>query len=186
MPVAAVEAPETETAVAPPIRPAGSDDDDDDHSFSLVPQGGEKMEELDLTAMVDIAMQLIMFFLVTTTTIYFKSLEIPAPNPDEPQSAQQAPQNLQDLEETNILVEIDARGQIQVDHEPITTEALVPKLRASRDATGRTAIILKADEATRHRVAVRVLEAANEIGLATRLAKTSSGAADADFGGPGG
>lgn len=149
-----------------------------DAPFSLAPEGGDKMEEMDLTAMVDIAMQLIMFFLVTATTIYFKSLEIPTPDPDKPQTAEQSPRNLDDLEETNILVEVDARGQIQVDHEPITPDSLVPKLRAAREATGRTAILLMADPASLHRTAVRVLEAANELGLSTRLGKLAGSGPD--------
>jgi biopolymer transport protein ExbD len=149
-------------------------EDDDEAGFG----GGELEEEedIDLAAMVDIAMQLIMFFLITSATVYFRSLEIPTPDPEKQKSATQASaRSLQELEDTNILVEIDGRGQLTVDHEPIVAEALIPKLRAARDATGRTAVLLMADGAAKHRIAVRVLEAANEIGLAPRIGRTGGG-----------
>lgn len=174
---------------APPITVDDEGEDEEDGGGVLTNQSEDKVEELDLTAMVDIAMQLVMFFLITSTTVFFKSLEIPAPDPEKPKSAQQAAvaRSLDELDDTNILVELDARGQLMVDHEPITAEALVPKLRAARDATGRTGILLMADYATQHRNAVRVLEAANEIGLATRLGHLSNSGGGGDgFGGPGG
>jgi biopolymer transport protein ExbD len=155
-------------------------EDDDEAGFG---GGGELEEEedIDLAAMVDIAMQLIMFFLITSTTVYFRSLEIPTPDPEKQKSATQASaRSLQELEDTNILVEVDGRGQFTVDHEPIVAEALIPKLRAARDNTGRTAVLLMVDAAAKHRTAVRVIEAASEIGLATRIGRTGGG------GGPGG
>ncbi len=149
-------------------------DHDEEGQFSLVSGAGED-EELDLTAMVDIAMQLIMFFLVTATTILFKSIEIPNPDPEKQENAQQAPKNLDELENQNILVEIDPRGQIIVDHEPITPSQLIPKLRAAREATGRTGMILMADLATAHKNAVLAYEAANEVGLSIKIGRPTDG-----------
>ncbi len=37
--------------------------------------------------MVDVAFQLVLFFLVTATTVLYKSLEVPKPNPDSPAAA---------------------------------------------------------------------------------------------------
>ena len=34
--------------------------------------------------MVDVAFQLVLFFLVTATTVLYKSLEVPKPNPESP------------------------------------------------------------------------------------------------------
>ncbi len=150
-------------------------EDEEAASFTLAPEGAKKGEEIDLTAMVDVAFQLILFFLVTATTIYFKTLEIPKPDPDKPEIATQQVQTLQDLEDSNILVEIDAKGQIHLDHEPIRPEVLITKLRAARDATGRTAMLLMADLATPHRNAVLAYDAANEIGLQIKIGRPASG-----------
>lgn len=149
------------------------DEDEEQEEFSLA-TGADEEEELDLTAMVDIAMQLIMFFLVTTATMIFKSIEIPNPDPEPQQNAKQAPKNLDELEAQNILVEIDANGQILVDHEPITPSELVPKLRAARDATGRTGMVLMADLATAHKNAVLAYDAATEVGLSIKIGRPSA------------
>ena len=37
--------------------------------------------------MVDVAFQLVLFFLVTATTVLYKSLEVPKPNPESPAAA---------------------------------------------------------------------------------------------------
>jgi biopolymer transport protein ExbD len=154
-------------------------EDQEAAEFTLAERGGTgKEEDLDLAAMVDVAFQLIMFFMVTASTIYFKSLEIPPPDPDREKTAQQAPsvaRPLDELMENNILVEVDASGQIQVDHEPIPPEMLVAKMRAAREASGRTAMLLMADLRTPHRNAVRAYDAANEIGLEIKVGRPSLG-----------
>jgi biopolymer transport protein ExbD len=150
------------------------DEDAEAAEFTLAPQGGkEKEEDLDLAAMVDIAFQLIMFFLVTAASVYFKSMEIPPPDPDQTKQANQAPQprTLDELKDDNIIVEIDARGQLMVDHEPIPVANLIPKLRAARDLNGRTTMLLMADLTTPHRNAVLAYDAANEIGLAIKIGR---------------
>lgn len=154
------------------------DEDEDVAEFTLAPRGGkEKEEDLDLAAMVDVAFQLIMFFLVTASSVYFKSMEIPPPDPEKKQQANQAvqPRTLDELKDDNIIVEIDARGQIMVDHEPIAVSNLISKLRAARDANGRMTMLLMADLTTPHRNAVLAYDAANEIGLAIKIGRPAEG-----------
>lgn len=183
---------ELRAAMASPQDDDRSDDDEDDiepvydplaedqaaADFTLARRiGHNKEEDLDLAAMVDVAFQLIMFFLVTASVVFFKSLEIPAPDPEKGKTADQAPsaaRPIDDLLQDNILVEVDPRGQFSVDHEPIPAELLIPKLRAAREATGRTAMLLMADTATPHRHAVQAYDAANEIGLEIKVGRTTS------------
>jgi biopolymer transport protein ExbD len=154
-------------------------EDQEAAEFTLAERGGQgKEEDLDLAAMVDVAFQLIMFFMVTASTVYFKSVEIPPPNPDRDKTAQQAPsvaRPLDELMQDNILVEVDPLGQIQVDHEPIPPEMLIAKMRAAREASGRTAMLLMADLRTPHRNAVLAYDAANEIGLEIKVGRPSAG-----------
>ena len=58
------------------------DEDEAAAEFTLSRGGPETVEELDLAAMVDVAFQLVLFFLVTATTVLYKSLEVPKPNPE--------------------------------------------------------------------------------------------------------
>src|SRR5690606_14695438 len=77
------------------------EDDDDEPVISLTRSGPPRVEELDLAAMVDVAFQLVLFFLVTATTILYKTLEIPKPSAEAPPSAvaQGRSQTLDDLKE---------------------------------------------------------------------------------------
>jgi biopolymer transport protein ExbD len=126
--------------------------------------------------MVDVAFQLVLFFLVTATTVMYKSLEVPKPNPESPTNAaaqQGKTRGLEDLKEVYILVEIDPAGTMKIDREPVASDmaAVVERLRSSREKTGRKAMLLTADYATQHRNAVLAYDAANEIGLGIAIAR---------------
>lgn len=135
----------------------------------------ETVEELDLAAMVDVAFQLVLFFLVTATTVLYKSLEVPKPNPDSPAAAaaQGHSRSLDELKDDYILVEIDPAGLMKIDREPVRADmaGLIERLRDAREKTGRKAMLLSADFATPHRNAVLAYDAANEIGLGIAIAR---------------
>jgi len=128
--------------------------------------------------MVDVAFQLVLFFMVTATTVLYKTLEIPKPSGEAPAGAvaQGRPRSLADLKDDYILVEIDDRGAMKLDRQPIepVRETLVENLRRAREQTGRKSMLLSADAATLHRNAVLAYDAAIEIGLSIAIAKPQS------------
>ena len=133
--------------------------------------------------MVDVAFQLVLFFLVTATTILYKSLEVPKPNPESPRGRRAGPvADARRHEGLYIVVEIDPAGAMKIDREPVAArmDALVARLRAAREQTGRKAMLLSADFATPHRNAVLAYDAANEIGLGIAIARPSSSARPAE------
>jgi biopolymer transport protein ExbD len=144
-------------------------------AFTLTRKSAETVEELDLAAMVDVAFQLVLFFLVTATTILYKSLEVPKPNPETKQEAAAAgnPKTLDDMQDVFILVQIDTNGNVKIDHETIQPDmnALISALRKARETTDRRAMLLSADFSTPHRAAVLAYDAANEIGLSIAIAR---------------
>jgi len=170
-----VALPAVRSRDAVPAVEAVDEDEDDEPMISLTRSGPPRVEELDLAAMVDVAFQLVLFFLVTATTILYKTLEIPKPSSEAPPSAvaQGRSQTLDDLKEDYILVEIDAEGNVKLDREPVAAQldTLAEQLRASREKTGRKTMLLSADFATPHRSAVLAYDAANEIGLGIAIAK---------------
>ena len=89
--------------------------------FSLSRSATQKVEELDLAPMVDVAFQLVLFFMVTATTVLYKTLEIPKASAESPAGAvaQGRSRSLDDLKEDYIIVEIDDRGAMKLDREPI-------------------------------------------------------------------
>ena len=157
---------------------AAEADEEPEAEFSLSRSATEKIEELDLAPMVDVAFNLVLFFMVTATTVLYKTLEIPKPSGEAPAGAvaQGRSRSLDDLKDDYILVEIDDRGAMKLDREPIepVMETLVEQLRTAREKTGRKSMLLSADFATLHRNAVLAYDAANEIGLGIAIAKPQS------------
>ena len=150
-------------------------DEDEEDDFTLIRSGPKTVEELDLAPMVDVAFQLVLFFMVTATTVLYKTLEIPKPSPETPPSAvtQGRSRTLDDYQDDYIIVEIDSSGAMKIDHEPVAAEmnALVERLRTAREKTGRKAMLMSAEYTTKHRQSVLAYDAANEIGLIPVIAR---------------
>lgn len=148
---------------------------DEDEVFTFARRSANKIEELDLAPMVDVAFQLVLFFMVTATTVLYKTLEVPKPSQERaPEAvAQGRSKSIDDLREDFIVVEIDPSGTFKMDREPVAGEmdTLVERLRAARDKTARKTMLLSADYTTPHRYAVLAIDAANEIGLGIAIAR---------------
>jgi len=148
---------------------------EDEGSFSLSRSGPVTVEELDLAPMVDVAFQLVLFFMVTATTVLYKTLEIPKPSAEAPPSGvtQGRSRSLEDFQNDYILVEIDPAGMMKIDREPVAANmtTLIERLRTAREKTGRKSMLLSADFATKHRNSVLAYDAANEIGLGIVIAR---------------
>lgn len=151
------------------------DGDEEEEAFTFARRSVNKIEELDLAPMVDVAFQLVLFFMVTATTVLYKTLEVPKPSQERaPEAvAQGRSKSVDDLRDDFIVVEIDPSGTFKMDREPVVgeMETLVERLRAARDKTARKTMLLSADYATPHRFAVLAIDAANEIGLGIAVAR---------------
>jgi biopolymer transport protein ExbD len=154
---------------------AEGDGDEEEEVFTFARRSADKIEELDLAPMVDVAFQLVLFFMVTATTVLYKTLEVPKPSQERaPEAvAQGRSKSVDDLRDDFIVVEIDPSGTFKLDREPVAgdMETLVERLRAARDKTARKTMLLSADYTTPHRYAVLAIDAANEIGLGIAVAR---------------
>ena len=122
-----------------PLEPEGPElggvvaEDDDEEEFTLSRSSVEKVEELDLAAMVDVAFQLVLFFMVTASVTLIKSMELPKPLESTKPAAASAPgvgtRNKTEVESDFIVVAITADGEIRVEDEPSTQDQLVERLR---------------------------------------------------------
>jgi biopolymer transport protein ExbD len=122
-------------------------------------------DEMDLTPMVDVTFQLLIFFMVTASFALQKSIQVPTPDPDQKGATQQM-QMLEDLQGTSILVKIDAANAILIDDEPLAdlsqlTEVLRGKMRKEQ----KTELLLTAHTAALHRGVIAVIDAANDAGM---------------------
>ena len=124
---------------------------------------------LDLTPMIDIVFQLVLFFMVSTTFVDAPGIEIDLPKAS-------AETVLTEKDDLNIWVTAD--GALYLDEEPISLEGLRGVLQRSSEAAPDTLVIIKADAGVAHGRVVGVMDLAKSFGL-SRLAIATKGDAGA-------
>ena len=120
--------------------------------------GGRRVASpVDVTPLIDIIFQLVIFFMVTTNFITTPGIEV-----DLPRSS--ADTILRDDNDIKVWVKSD--GQVMLDEEPATLGSLQQAFRAARkDAQ----VVIKADKEVDHGRVVQVMDLARSHGL-SRLA----------------
>lgn len=115
---------------------------------------------VDITPMIDIVFQLVLFFMVSTTFISAPGIQV-----DLPRSSAQTVLT----EKREINVWMTPQGAVYVDDEPMTGEELRTRFRQAAERDTGTLVIIKADTAVEHGRVVTVMDLARSEGLA-RLA----------------
>ncbi|MEL6348987.1 MAG: biopolymer transporter ExbD [Myxococcota bacterium] len=127
---------------------------------------------VDVTPLIDIIFQLVLFFMVSTTFISSPGIEVDLPR----SSAQTILQDDNDLE-----VWITRDGAVKVDDVAVDQAGLRARFEAARKKNPRTLVIVKADKDVDHGRVVAVMDMARSLGLG-RLAI----ATEANVAAPGG
>ena len=113
--------------------------------------------EADMTPMIDVTFQLVIFFMIAATYSIQKTLDLPNTKPD-PDAAGAV--TMEELQEQNVIVRIATDGSIFVDEQPVPVAELVDSLReATRSHRSAELILDVADEAV-HDLVVKVIDAA--------------------------
>lgn len=115
---------------------------------------------LDMTAMVDVVFNLLIFFMVSTTFITV-SQALPV---DLPQATTALPQ-AGDLP----TVTITSSDEIYVGAQEVTEENLIEFLTEEIDRLGQSTVVLRADQTITHGLSVRVMDLITRAG-GTRIA----------------
>ncbi len=154
------EAPASEPKAEPTatlaIAPEEGQEDDDRISFRP-PRTADV--PVDLTPMVDVTFQLLLFFMLTATFTLQKSIELP--NPAE----QQGTATLQQLLRENIVIEVDRNNVYWVDDQKVDADELVRRLTQIRRRQNKTSAIIIGTEDSSHGAVVTALDAAQEAGI---------------------
>lgn len=115
---------------------------------------------IDLTPMIDIVFQLVLFFMVTTTFKTSSAIQV-----DLPRSAP----DVVVAEREDLFVVIGRDGQVFLGDSPVGSAALSAAFAAAAAARADTLVIIKADRGTDHGTVVSVMDLARSYGL-SRLA----------------
>lgn len=115
---------------------------------------------VDVTPLIDIIFQLVLFFMVSTTFVSAPGIEV-----DLPRSSSDTV--LRDTDDLNIWVSSD--GAVYVDEEPVDYQGLKAALTEAARTNPSTLIVIKADKDVGHGRVVAVMDAARSRGL-TQLA----------------
>ena len=139
---------------------------DDDGELPLTIRRHNHLDdEMDLTPMVDVTFQLLIFFMVSASFSLQKTIEVPTPDPDQKGASQQV-QTVDDLHGTSIIVKIDASNTIWIDDEPLSDVLrLADTLRDKMRREQKTELLVTADNQSLHRTVISVIDAANEVGM---------------------
>ena len=114
--------------------------------------------EMDMTPMIDVTFQLIIFFMITATFVVQKTLDMPQAGAAD-ESAPARP-TLSQLKETNIIVKVKAGGEISVDDKQVTLATLPDALREAAKDRDSVELVLDVDDDVPHQTLVQVIDGA--------------------------
>jgi len=127
-------------------------------------------DEIDMTPMIDVVFQLLIFFMVTSTFAMQKAL--PMPNAEAVESAAQQPVLDERQEDDDLVVRIDADDSVWVDDVlAVSRQDLIAKLRAARTTPGPRGepgpknLRVSADPDAHHGSVVMALDAGSAAGM---------------------
>jgi biopolymer transport protein ExbD len=111
---------------------------------------------VELTPLIDIVFQLLIFFLLTATFQNNPAFRVQLPKAENRDTVQ---------EPKAVVVTLSAAGEIEVDGEVVDERELELRLCAAAQDGETTGVNIKADEATQHQFVVTVMDVAKTCGL---------------------
>jgi len=132
----------------------------------------EAEEDMDMTPMIDVVFQLLLFFLLISTFQVQKAIGFP--DPGDPKQAKNIP-TLGQLGRDRVIISINAQNEIELLHydasgaaaraEPIKREDLESRLEQVARQERKTSVIIRADDKAKHESVVAVIDAANQANM---------------------
>lgn len=119
----------------------------------------EDEAEINITPMLDIVFIMLIFFIVTTSFVREKGLDISRPTKSDQQQVQE--------DVGQILVEIDALSQISINKRNVDNRAVRANLERERASKPKAPLIIAAHPDADTNSLVLVLDAANVVGISS-------------------
>lgn len=117
----------------------------------------------DLTPMIDVVFQLLIFFMVTAVFAITPGLDIKLPESEEAQAP----------EKENLFIVVDQDGNMKLNHKSVTFATLKEELQAKRQLLDNTTmIIIQGDERSTHGQIVQIMDIARQVGVIDQVIAT--------------
>mgnify|MGYP003572712650 FL=1 len=121
------------------------------------------VEKPDLTPMIDVVFQLLIFFMVTAVFAITPGLDIKLPEAEEAQAP----------EKENLFIVVDQDGNMKLNHQSVTFANLKDKLQEKRNILDNTTlIIIQGDERATHGQIVQIMDIARSVGIIDQVIAT--------------
>lgn len=116
----------------------------------------ETDSRIDLTSMIDVVFQLLIFFMVTTTFVTAPGLSVDLPAASS-----------QDMvrESKDLTVTITKEGSLSLGQEQITLEDLERRFTDAATQSKQSVVIIQADKSVEHGLVVQVMDLARKGGI---------------------
>jgi biopolymer transport protein ExbD len=128
----------------------------------------EDETEINITPMLDIVFIMLIFFIVTTSFVRESGLDI-----SRPQQAEQ--EVIQDEDDLPIVVRIDHTSMITINQRRVEADAVRANLERERAQNPRSPMIVAAHPDSETNSLIRVLDAANIVGITNISVATERG-----------
>jgi biopolymer transport protein ExbD len=123
----------------------------------------KELAKPDLTPMIDVVFQLLIFFMVTAVFAVTPGLDIKLPEAEEAQAP----------EKENLFIVVDQDGNMKLNHKAVTFSNLKEELQAKRKQLDNTTmIIIQGDERSTHGQIVQVMDIARQVGIVDQIIAT--------------
>ena len=116
----------------------------------------DEESDVNLTPMLDVVFIMLIFFIVTASFVKEAGIDINRPNAATAERKEQG----------NILVAITENGQIWIDRRQIDPRALRANIERMHAENPNGAVIIQADEESKNKLLVQVMDAARLAGVA--------------------
>ena len=117
----------------------------------------------NLTPMIDVVFQLLIFFMVTAVFAITPGLDIKLPEAEE----SQAP------DKENLFIVVDQDGNMKLNHKSVTFANLKDELTSKRQLLDNTTlIIIQGDERATHGQIVQIMDIARQVGIVDQVIAT--------------
>jgi len=122
--------------------------------FTALPPDEEE-QEINITPMLDVVFIMLIFFIVTASFVKESGIDVNKPEAQTSEAKEKA----------NILIAIDAAGEIWIDRRQIDPRAVRANIERLHAENPQGTVVIQADEDARTGVLVQVMDAARLAGV---------------------